>query len=356
MRENTKMQVCVLMGKYFQPTRFFKLPVKIPPVELFWPFKFKNKTFRFQSFDLSLHSNTHKNISFFSIFRMELPFTVQTTSVWKNYLLNYNLHPKDEISDCRAFLESCTSWLEDAVNSCAQHYNLPVKYWSALKVRLSKTGGEERSSYFTHTVQIMNIEEKPNFSHIFNQIIENLHKYQEKGSGWNVDCVEHLQVHLSPWKPIRGGTYVPLPDFIKKKKAILNIKSKDQKCFIWSVIASRIAIPWGKNPSQVKNYKPFELELDTTGLAFPMTLDQVKTFEERNNMSVNVYSCDEENKQVTPLRVSQTTRQEHIHLFYYKGHFSLVRSLDRLLSSSYNTMEANIFVIAASSLSGQKKS
>ena len=35
---------------------------------------------------------------------------------------------------------------------------------------------------------------------------------------------------------MRGSSYIPLPDFILKKKAITNIQNKDEKCFLWCVL------------------------------------------------------------------------------------------------------------------------
>ena len=38
------------------------------------------------------------------------------------------------------------------------------------------------------------------------------------------------------YKPLKGGSYIPLPDFMKKKNAILNIENKDDKCFLWCIL------------------------------------------------------------------------------------------------------------------------
>ena len=68
------------------------------------------------------------------------------------------------------------------------------------------------------------------------EILENLINYQKKGSGWYFKEVISLEIHIVEYKPMRGGTYIPLPEFIKKKNAITNIKNEDDKCFLWSVL------------------------------------------------------------------------------------------------------------------------
>ena len=54
---------------------------------------------------------------------------------------------------------------------------------------------------------------------------------QEKGSSWNFKEVKKLEIHIVKNNPINGSSYIHLPDWIKNKKAIVNIKNKDEKCF-----------------------------------------------------------------------------------------------------------------------------
>ena len=36
----------------------------------------------------------------------------------------------------------------------------------------------------------------------------------------------------------RGSSYLPLPNWLARKKAIINPKNKDQECFKWAVIVA----------------------------------------------------------------------------------------------------------------------
>ena len=40
-------------------------------------------------------------------------------------------------------------------------------------------------------------------------------------------------IGFSKFNPFRGGSYIKLPDFIKNKKAVLNIENNDNKCHMW---------------------------------------------------------------------------------------------------------------------------
>ena len=66
------------------------------------------------------------------------------------------------------------------------------------------------------------------------KIIDSIEVYQKAGSGWYFKEVVNLEMHTVDYKPIRGSSYIPLPDFITRKKAILNLQNRDNKCFLWS--------------------------------------------------------------------------------------------------------------------------
>ena len=50
------------------------------------------------------------------------------------------------------------------------------------------------------------------------EILNNLSIYQKNGSGWYFKEVIRLEIHIVEYKPMKGGTYIPLPEFIQKQK------------------------------------------------------------------------------------------------------------------------------------------
>ena len=55
-------------------------------------------------------------------------------------------------------------------------------------------------------------------------------------SGWVFDSVIKLEMHTVAYKPLSGGSYIELPKQIAPKKAIINMKNEDDKCFLWCVL------------------------------------------------------------------------------------------------------------------------
>jgi len=50
------------------------------------------------------------------------------------------------------------------------------------------------------------------------QVLENLATFQMNGSGLTFHLIVGLEIHTVEYKPLRGGSYVPLPQFLAAKK------------------------------------------------------------------------------------------------------------------------------------------
>ena len=79
---------------------------------------------------------------------------------------------------------------------------------------------------------------------------------------------------------MRGSSYIPLPDWITRKKAIVNIRNKDEKCFLWCVL--RYLHPRDKNDFRLKDLEKYEKCLNTKGIKYPVKIQDISKFEKFN--------------------------------------------------------------------------
>ena len=70
----------------------------------------------------------------------------------------------------------------------------------------------------------------------FRKILSDIEDFRTNGSGWYFKEVLKLEVNTVEFNPTKGSSYIPLPDWISNKKAIINIKNKDDKCFLWCIL------------------------------------------------------------------------------------------------------------------------
>ena len=100
----------------------------------------------------------------------------------------------------------------------------------------------------------------------------------------------YLDVNFHQLNLTRGSSYLPLPDWLARKKAIVNPHKDDEECFKWSVIAAeKVGM---KDPQRVSNLRKFTDNYSWSGLEFSVSIKDIGKFENRNNISVNVLAVE----------------------------------------------------------------
>ena len=60
----------------------------------------------------------------------------------------------------------------------------------------------------------------------------------KNGSNWVFKQVLRIDAHVGRYKPMKGSSYVELPDALKNKYCIFNVKNEDNECFKWAVLSA----------------------------------------------------------------------------------------------------------------------
>ena len=159
---------------------------------------------------------------------------------------------------------------------------------------------------------------------------------QKEGSPWKLRSITRLELHTVRYNPLRGETSIPLPKELADKKAVINMKIKDNKCFLWCVLGA--LNPSKNNPKRLdKELMGKENTLNMEGIEYPVSLKDLNKFE-KQNPSISITVLGYEGKSVYPLRNSTNMDRDHniILMLIEEGgvkHYCLVKSISRLLSS-----------------------
>ena len=169
----------------------------------------------------------------------------------------------------------------------------------------------------------------------FNKINLNIGEYQQNGTGWGFKNIKKLEINLVEYSPIKGSSYIDLPRWIKLKKAIINPKNKDDKCFLWCVL--RHLHMKMRDNEIISDLKKYEDELVTKGLTFPMDVKDIRKFEKLNPNIPSISVLSVEGKSFQILKAPKDSR-ESIDLFLVtkdgRSHYTLIKNLSRLISTS----------------------
>ena len=109
-----------------------------------------------------------------------------------------------------------------------------------------------------------------------------------RGSDFIFDSVQlmYYKCHKVNFK--RGDSFIDSSDWIKKKKAAINTRNTDDKCFQYAATVALNYEEIKRNPEIVSNVKPFINKYNWKGMNYPSKTDDWKTFE-KNNPTITFY-------------------------------------------------------------------
>ena len=178
------------------------------------------------------------------------------------------------------------------------------------------------------------------YNTMVDRILEAMATFQRDGSNWTFKSIICLEIHTVAYEPLKGDSHISLTPKLVQKKAIINMRNEDVKCFLWAVL--RALNPREDHAERIdKDLKKKEDSLNMTGIAYPVQLNAIDKFERQNpTISINVFGYGES---VYPLRVSKCEGRKVVNLLLIsdeeKRHYCLIKSMSRLLSSQSNIHE-----------------
>ena len=206
-----------------------------------------------------------------------------------------------------------------------------------------------------HSKDLKLVLEGTDISELYNgmadEIEEEIQKVENsEGSGYTFVKVIKLVLHVTKWQPLYGSSYMPLDPYIANKKAIINMKNEDDKCFMWCVL--RALYPKDKNAERIdKDLKSKQDIINMKGICYPVSLNGIKRFEELNpNISISVLGYNKEEGGVYPLQISKYKGCEYDIVLLLlkeavtgengeikeKTHYTLVKNTSALIASQKN--------------------
>ena len=167
------------------------------------------------------------------------------------------------------------------------------------------------------------------------QLLNFIEVYEQNGPGWVFPTFVSLQLTLWHLDSLRASAFVPLPDWIQTRKAVVNVRGTGNDCFKWVVLAGMH--PVDANANRMNQNVENSSKYDFSSLDFPVPLSSVGPYASANHMSINVYGVDDDKKVIYPLRSSTLVSDRHVDLLLFRRngiqHYSTITNFSRLVSS-----------------------
>ena len=284
---------------------------------------------------------------------IEIESSLNRTIVW------YFRKNVDNVSSYRAFLNSIESELIAKLRECVRispiKYNLKLEATyvvpnldNSAQNRAFKTSARE---LYVHS----NVERLVDRDFASLQAEEDC--YAGKYSGFALSCIDGLLLGVYEYTPMGGSSYLPLPESILNRKAVVNPQNIDRQCFKWAILAKHV---FNDRTRVGTNYSREEHRYDFSTLSTPTPVSEIKQFEKSNpDTSVNVYGvrkCVKNNNKkksstqsvAYPLRIANEEKADHFDLLLLTGkdednHYAFISNFSRLASSQKNNHQHGLF-------------
>lgn len=198
--------------------------------------------------------------------------------------------------------------------------------------------------YLSTKTMIMNnsIDIHDNFDSLLNYFMDAIENVKINSSGWVFENTVSIEIKTIKYKPLRGSSYIELPEWIKNKKCCVNVKNNDNECFKWAVLSCLFNSQANQDKLyKVNQYKKFEDKVNWQNIKFPTKIDDIQKFEKNNEtISINIFIIDNDSKdrgenRICPYYSSKYNDRTVINLLLIEddknNHYVWIKNFNRLM-------------------------
>ena len=194
-----------------------------------------------------------------------------------------------------------------------------IKCNETLKVKFKKLGSKgrmiEKSLSFTSRPQVIMNEYdiESGLQSMRSDIEFRIDRFTMEGSGWAVIGLLNHDLHVNSYDPFAARSYIPLPSEIQNKKATINIKNEDDKCFSYCLGRALDPFPEKAHLENVsKHLKSVCESLGLNNIKTPVNVQDLPKIETQFKESIYLYGHSDSN--IYPIQTTQSTAKKHVDL------------------------------------------
>ena len=216
---------------------------------------------------------------------------------------------------------------------------LPVKFVLNYRALLEEATNKEQQKFAdfpTNREQVVEIHNSSDIDKVLDDrlgaIIQAVEEYLSNGSGWIIKGSIAVFMKFAVLRRL-GKSYIPFPKWMSNKKFAINIKNKDDKCFLWSYLA--LEHPKEKNQERVSKYTQYESEVNMEGIPYPVSDKHYSKFEKQNK-PINVFQFYNKDDNWAPIYISKIDNKKAYNIGLYENHYFPIVNFSRLIGKQHN--------------------
>ena len=195
-----------------------------------------------------------------------------------------------------------------------------IKCNESLDDKFEKLGSEGRMieksfSFISRPQVIMNEYDIESALQCMRSDIElRIDRFTMEGSGWAVVGLLYHELLVNSYNPLAARSFIALPDEIRNKKATINIKNEDDKCFIYCLGRALDPSPDKTRIDRVnEHFKNVCGKLGLNNIKTPVNVQDKPKKETQFNISINLYGHSDSN--IYPIQTTQSTADKNMRTY-----------------------------------------
>ena len=249
-------------------------------------------------------------------------------------LQGVDLQAHKSYSDLNIYLPMLHNRLEYEIKEMlAKHRG--IKFWVAIQVSYinPKKDDEKVLKVYLNTgnLQLTNEFQLEEVMKTIKEriLLRNAHFIREQ-SGLILKKIHSTRFKVAKYLPLGGSQHQELPEFLKSKKAIVNVKNKDNRCFAYALLSA--LHPAANHANDPKKYKRYFSQDGLDHIEYPVRVEQIPLIEDQLHINISVYSFyDDQGKGRYPIYVSQKTHPKTLDLLYWNEHYAWIKYFSRFM-------------------------
>ena len=154
------------------------------------------------------------------------------------------------------YLNKAEKATSEVINKNIQQFH-GIKVWISLELEFIKYNPDDIVTATPFIKSDIYTMFGDNFSSTYKNITQDLiikfFNTNLPSSMYTFKSILSQRIHIAKWQPLRGSSYKKLPKYLRNKKAIINIKNDDDRCFEWCIMRSDY--PVEKNAERISDLK-----------------------------------------------------------------------------------------------------
>ena len=210
---------------------------------------------------------------------------------------------KDKKLSIKQYLAMIIPYLAELINE-RKNNNNEYKIQLSMGVNFMCITDKEKTRTFYVKSDNKEIRLGNGTSNIINELVNHFYLTMKKneqilrnGSDYTFENVDILAIHFHNIKLKRGKSYIKSPEWISCKKATINPKDKDNKCFQYSITVALNHQEIENHPERISNIKPFIDMYNWKIIDFPTGIKDSENFERNSkDIALNILSAPTKEK------------------------------------------------------------